>query len=421
MTRNIQLNTEISEARWIENEAEWEVHLISLAPHTGDFSDVDRRERIRMRGENSVYLGESTIRTKILITCAGELVEPNTWPRNVPGSELFRGPIIHSARWRSDIDLREKDIMVIGTGCTSAQLVPSLIQEPYAARSVTQLMRSPPWIMSRPKTPLVWQRYSAIVFRLLPPLALMLRYLLFFYAESTWLNIGMSRLNKWRRECFERKLLSQLRKAIPGKYIDMLTPSYGVGCKRIIVDGGWLDCLKLPNVELTTRPLLSVNERSVVLGPEPADSKSTKTSRSICTKSADVIILANGFETSTYLHRLKVQGIDGVSLQDVWKERGGPSAYLSTAVHGFPNFFMILGPNAVSGHSSAILASENVANYALQLISPILRGEAYRVEIKEEAERSYTAEVQTRTRNKVWQTCRNGYIAQNGWNSSICP
>lgn len=348
-------------------------------------------------------------------------MEPNSWPRDVPGLELFKGPVFHSARWKADIDLNDKDVVVVGAGCTAAQLVPSLMKEPHAPKSVTQLMRSPPWVMPRPQTPHLWKKYASLVFQLLPPLALFLRYVLFFYAESTWLNIGMSRFNKWRRQRFEGNLLSHLQKTVPGKYLTMLTPSFGVGCRRIIIDDGWLDCLSLSNVELTTRPLVSVNERGVVLGPEPSILSPTKNNGGYSTKSADVIILANGFETSTYLHRLKVRGTNGKYLHDVWNERGGPSAYLSTAIHGFPNFFMILGPNAVSGHSSAILASENVANYALQFISLILKGKAETVEIKERAEKDYTAEVQRRSMDKVWQTCKNGYIAPNGWNSSICP
>ncbi|KAL9128333.1 MAG: hypothetical protein Q9217_002962 [Psora testacea] len=398
---NIQLNTEITKAQWLDNEVEWEIHLRTLAPCAGDLSDVDRRAKVASDGRKSIYLKEFAIRTKIFITCAGELVEPSAWPQDIPGLDLFKGPVFHTARWKRDIELKNKDVVVIGAGCTSAQLVPSLIREPHAAGSVLQLMRSPPWVMPRPETPRFWKRHSSAVFRALPPLALLVRYVLFLYAESTWLSIGMSRFNKWRRKCFQQKLLSNLKKAVPEKYLKMLTPTYGVGCRRLIIDSAWLESLNLPNMKLTTRPLLSVKDRSVVLGPDPSISPSARPDGNGCTKSADVIILATGFDTSTYLHRLAVQGVGGKCLHEVWKERGGPSAYLSTAVHGFPNFFMILGPNSVSGHSSAILASENVANYALQLISLVLSGKADRVEVQENAERDYTADVQQRSRDKV--------------------
>ena len=231
----------------------------------------------------------------------------------------------------------------------------------------------------------------------------------------------MDRFSNWRRRRFQRRLLSSLRNTVPNEYLETLTPSSEVGCKRIIVDAEWLECLKLPNMQLSRRPLLSINERSILLGPEPSLSVSTRQIDGRRTENADVIILANGFDTTTYLHRLKIQGAHGKYLDDFWQHRGGPSAYLSTAVPGFPNFFMVLGPNAVSGHSSAMLASENIANYALQFISLVLRGKARTVVVKDKAEREYTAEVQRRSKDKVWQTCKNGYVARNGWNSSICP
>lgn len=405
----------------MEDDAEWEIHLTTLAPFAGDLSDADRRERVRTEGESEIYLEKSTIRTRILISCAGELAEPNSWPRDVPGLELFQGRVFHSARWKEDIDLKNKDVVVVGTGCTSAQLVPSLVEEPFAVKSVTQLMRTPPWIIPRQKAPRLWNKYASLVFHTLPPVMLFFRYMLFLYAESTWLNIGMSRFDKWGRQRYENKLLSYLRKTVPEKYLAMLTPSFGVGCRRVIVDDGWLDSLSLPNVELTTRSLVSVNECRVVLGPEPSISSSTTNNGDLSTLPADVIILANGFETSTYLHRVKIRGRKGKYLHGVWNERGGPSAYLSTAIHGFPNFFMILGPAGVSGHNSAILATENVASYALKFISLILKGKAQTVEIKERADKDYTAEVQRRSMDKVWQTCRGGYIEPNGWNGSVCP
>lgn len=414
---NIQLNTEVSEARWVEQDSEWEVRVTKLVPFTGDLSEFDRQSMIQKHGRSSVYLDTELIRSKILVTCAGELVEPNSWPRDVPGIESFQGDVFHSARWKSDVTLTDKNVVVVGTGCTSAQLVPSLTKAPFAAKSVTQLMRAPPWVMPRPQTPPAWVKHSSIVLKTVPGLGLFLRYFLFLYAESTWLNVGMGWFGQKRRQWFQGRLLSHLKKTVPEKYHEILTPQFGVGCRRIIIDGGWLEFLNLSNVELTTRPLVSVGAQSIVLGPQGPSDGDTET----VTKPADVIILANGFETSTYLHRIKVQGTNGVFLHDVWNGNGGPGAYLSTAVHGFPNFFMVLGPNSVSGHSSAILASENIAGYALNFIKIVLSEEARTVEVRRDAEQEYTAEVQKRSLDKVWQACRNGYIQEGGWNSSICP
>ncbi|GKT58050.1 monooxygenase, flavin-binding [Colletotrichum tofieldiae] len=406
---NIQLSTEVSSARWIENESEWEVKVTNLVPQQGTTATADE-----------------VLRCKVLVTCGGELVEPNLWPRDVPGIGSFQGQVFHSARWNEDVSLTGKDVVVIGAGCTAAQLVPALTRPPFAAKSVTQLMRAPPWVMPRPEAPPPKLMESAsVLLRIVPGLGLFLRFCLFLYAESTWLNVGMGWLGRKRRQWFEQRLLVHLRKTVPQKYQDVLTPRFGVGCRRIIVDGGWLESLSLPNVELTTRPLRSIESHAVVLGPQPGqpqhmDCDDDKAIRPM-KKPADVIILANGFETSTYLHRIKVQGRNGLYLHDVWEANGGPGAYLSTAVHGFPNFFMVLGPNSVSGHSSAILASENVAGYALNFIKLVLSGQARAIEVRMEAEQEYTADVQKRSLDKVWQACKSGYITEGGWNSSICP
>lgn len=210
----------------------------------------------------------------------------------------------------------------------------------------------------------------------------------------------------------------------------MLTPTFDVWCRRIIVDDGWLDCLSLSEdrFQLTTRPLVSVGPRSVILGPSSSKSESGgeetggAAAEAVTEEPADVIVLANRFDTSTYLHRINIRNGEGKSMHDVWRAQGGPGAYISTTVHGFPNFFMVLGPNGVGGHSSVILASENVAGYVLpHFVAKVLCGAARTVEVKEEAERRYTADVQRRSRDKVWQGCRGGYIADSGWNSAICP
>ncbi|KAK8093492.1 FAD/NAD(P)-binding domain-containing protein [Apiospora hydei] len=427
---NIELNTEVSEAQWLPDSAEWEVRITRLVPFTGDLSETERQRRIAQHGRASVYLDEEVVRSKVLITCAGELVEPNAWPANVPGIDKFQGEVMHSARWRDNVDLADKNVVVVGTGCTSAQLVPALLEtssnsnavpasgvlaEKRGPRHVTQLMRTAPWYMARTTPPPAWFNRGITAIQLIPGLGRLFRFLLFLYAESTWLNVGMGPLGVTRRRRFQNSLLDHMRNVVPEKYHSMLTPTFGVGCKRIIIDDGWLDCLSLHDrFELTTRPLVSVGEKSVS-GDEKGASEPL-------TKPADVIILANGFETSTYLHRVTIRNGAGKSLHDVWRAQGGPGAYLSTAVHGFPNFFMVLGPNAVSGHSSAILASENVAGYALRhFVGKVLSGEARTVEVREEAERRYTADVQRRSLDKVWQGCRGGYIAESGWNSSICP
>lgn len=138
---------------------------------------------------------------------------------------------------------------------------------------------------------------------------------------------------------------------------------------------------------------------------------------------ADAIILANGYQTNTWLHPLRVQGRGGIDLQGLWDERGGPQAYMGTAMDKFPNFFIIFGPNTATGHSSVILATENMVNYALKFIAPILKGEVSTYEVKEEAERDWTNTIQAALKETVFQAggCVSWYSTENGWNSIIYP
>ncbi|KAK8135026.1 FAD/NAD(P)-binding domain-containing protein [Apiospora sp. TS-2023a] len=369
-----RLNTEVTEAQWLPDTAEWEVRVTRLVPFACDLSEADRQRRVTQGGRGSIYREAETVRAKVLITCAGELVEPNARPADVPGIENFQGEVMHWARWRDDVDLEYKNVIVVGTGCTSAQLGPTLLETSSSSKAaaVEKKRGHPSW--------------NACYAPAIP---------------STWLNIGTGALGITRRRRFQNSLLGHMRKMVPEKYHAMLTPTFGVGCKRIIIDDGWLDCLSLHDrFELTTRPLVSVGERSVGLGPSP-ESGDEKGATEPLTEPAGVIVLANGFETSTYLHRVTIRNGAGQSLQDIWRVPGGPGAYMSTDVHGFPNLFTVLGPNAVSRHSSAILASENIAGNVLpNFVARVLSGEARTVEVEEDAERWYTADVQRRSRDK---------------------
>jgi cation diffusion facilitator CzcD-associated flavoprotein CzcO len=132
-----RLNTDVRECRWLDSEQVWEVTLQHLMTGVGDLSEHDRAQMIKDNGRAAVYISEETIRAKVLVSCVGGLVEPRAWPENVIGKDKFQGEIFHSARWRYDVDLKNKDVIVVGTGCSAAQFVPRLTTE-YGAKSVTQ-------------------------------------------------------------------------------------------------------------------------------------------------------------------------------------------------------------------------------------------------------------------------------------------
>jgi cation diffusion facilitator CzcD-associated flavoprotein CzcO len=405
----------------------WEVTIRRMIAGMGDVSSKERAKIVKERGEAAVYSETEIVRAKVVISAVGGLVEPKGWPDDIPGIEHFKGPVFHSARWDESVDFTDKNVVVVGTGCSSAQLVPRLPNAPYNARSVTQLMRSPPWVV--PSFPAPggdewWEKNSPKLMNNIPGLLQALRFSIFAGGEAAWFNFfpDTEKAAKNRKK-HEHELLERMKGIVPEKYHEILTPNYGVGCKRRIFDKRWLSSLNDPKIELTTKPLASVKEHSVILGSGviyPPDSKVESPEREV---PADIIVLANGFDTTRWLHPLRVTGKDGKDLVGVMEERGGAQAYQGTAMDGFPNFFMIFGPNTATGHSSVVMASENMINYSLKFIKPILKGEVATVDVKHEAEVEYTAQLQKDLKKTVWLSggCTSWYVTKDGWNSTVYP
>ncbi|KAL8763405.1 MAG: hypothetical protein Q9184_000793 [Pyrenodesmia sp. 2 TL-2023] len=425
----IQFDTDVSELRWLDEEQVWEATLTHMVPGTGDLSRKEKERRIAENGKESVYLRPEIVRARIVCSCAGGLVEPNAWPSSIPGRDTFEGPVFHSARWDHNVPLKDKNVVVIGTGCSAAQFVPLLTKEPYNAKSITQIMRSPPWVVPKPQEPFGrenYKNYSPTVFSTVPGLAFLFRLICFATAEKDWYTIFDD--NSWNhksRKKLEAQMVARMRAMVPEKYHEMLTPDYSIGCKRRLFDAAWYESLNDPKIELTTKPITNVSPHSVTIGPgrqypDPKN-KESRVPTDEETVPADVIILGNGFEVNTWLHPLKIRGKNGEYMQDVWDARGGPQAYLGLAMDGFPNLFIIFGPNTATGHSSVILASENMVEYTIKVIKKILHGEITIAEIKKESEVAWTKTVQERLKRTVFNGgCKNWYQA-DGWNATGYP
>jgi cation diffusion facilitator CzcD-associated flavoprotein CzcO len=427
ITDKIELNTDVEGCKWLEDEQLWEVKLRRMVAGMGDLSSKDRLKVVEEKGEFAVYAETETVKTKVLVSCVGGLVEPRGWPENIPGIENFKGKVFHSARWDETVNFNDKNVVVVGTGCSSAQIVPRLPHAPYNAKSVTQLMRSPPWVVPAAPAPggdAWWEKNGPGLLTYVPGLKELLRFLLFAGAEDQFLKLfPQTPYAEKHRKIYEEKTLTWMRSTVPEKYHEIMTPDYGVGCKRRIFDKRWLKSLNDPTIELTTQPLMRVNENSVVIGPGvtyPANAKEEDfPEKEVPT---DIIVLANGFDVTRWLHPLKVVGKGGKDLVETMEERGGPQAYLGTAMDGFPNFFMMFGPNTATGHTSVVMTIENMVNHSLNFIKLILNGEAKTVDVKHEAEVAYTAEMQRAHKSTVWQSgCVSWYFTENGWNSSVYP
>ena len=429
----IQLNTDVKDCRWLESEQIWALTLQHLVPGAGDLSENDRAKQIKEQGLTAVVVGEEKIRCKILISAIGGLVEPKLLPDNIPGREDFEGPIFHSARWRSDVDLANKDVVVLGAGCSAAQVVPSL-RNICGAKSVMQIMRSPPWVYPKPKNfygNLSIEEWTLWLAKHVPGLNKLARLYLAASNEWQWRIFGSSKFAAMEREKYEARLLQHMKSTVPAKYHEILTPSQPVGCKRRLTDGpqGWFDSLSDPAIELTNLPLVKLSSKSVTLGAErthPPPSNSTNPASNPgqeTTIPADAIILANGFETHQWFHPLEVISRTGKTMQKVWDKRGGPQMYMGTALDGFPNFFTNFGPNTVTGHTSILITSENTVELVLKCIRPVLRGECTTVEVKRKAALEYTNDIQRQLQQTVFHFggCSNWYINKEGYNSVTYP
>lgn len=425
----IQLSTSVQSCRWIVADQEWEVTLDHLAPGVGDMSSIERAEYEKVHGETAAVLRTEIVRAKAVVSCCGGLVEPKQW-NHLPGIDSFQGEIMHTARWDSSVDLHDKNVVIVGTGCSGAQVMPQLVKPQFGAKRVTQLMRSPPWMVPGP-TPdekKVFKKWVPRLSTYIPGFQAAVRRLLFCAVEAEWyaLFAPTEKARAARRKKADQ-LLRYMKKMAPEKYHDILTPDYEVFCKRRVVDDQWYTSLNDDRIELTTQPLTRVNEKTVTIGPgrtyPPASDTSSKHPTEQREIDADVIVMANGYVTNTWLHPLEVIGKDGVSMEKVWDQRGGAQAYLGLAMDGFPNFFIVFGPNTATGHTSVILATENAVDYTLKFVKSILRGDVESWEVTERAERAYTEQTQRELKNSLFNSggCANWYVNESGWNSSTYP
>lgn len=183
-----------------------------------------------------MILRTEKVRAKIVASCVGGFVEPKAFPTDIPGRDSFEGEIIHTARWRPDVDLTGKDVVVIGTGCSAAQVIPQLIKPPYNVKSITQLMRSPPWVAPNILTPegvKKWEEWMPYLFERIPGLNTVVRKLMFSVIEFDFFQVFTNtQFAERRRKVVEDTFMRYMKKTVPEKYHEILTPDYIVGLVR---------------------------------------------------------------------------------------------------------------------------------------------------------------------------------------------
>ncbi|OBK88855.1 cyclohexanone monooxygenase [Mycolicibacter heraklionensis] len=305
----------------------------------------------------------------------------------------FAGTVMHSARWDHSVPIAGAKVAVLGTGSTAAQLLPELAD---VAEKVYSLQRSPTWILPKPD-----RRYTPRerwAFARIPLAKRLYRMRLWLRSES---NIAVIENGSDKTREFTdiaRKLLDntiadeQLRAA--------LTPDHPLGCKRLVFSSDYLPALARPNVEVVTSPARALRSRSVVTedGTE-------------C--EVDVVVCATGYAAADYLGQIEVTGEDAITLKQAWRD--GPRAYLGMAMPGFPNFFMLYGPNTNVGSNSVIFVLEAQARYIVRVLKHLRRTRNSYVAVRPAALADFIAKVDRWMHGTVWTTrCSNYFRAANG-------
>lgn len=328
-----------------------------------------------------------------VITATGVLHHP-TYP-DIPGREDFEGDAFHTSRWKDGLPLKGKRVGVIGTGSTATQITGALVGE-VAHYSLFQ--RTAQWIAPLPQGPIPEEQKA--LFRARPEL-LQSEYERISHENNSKFAAAIVGANPRAYE----KLVEVCKEHLETKVRDpelraKLTPDYAVGCKRLILSENFYDAIQHPNAELVTEPIERIEAKGV----------RTKDGR---LHELDVLVYATGFNTHQLMRPMQVKGQGGRTLDEVWAE--GNRGYLAVTVPGFPNWFMIGGPNSPIGNFSWLLTAERQFGYALRLIEKLRDGNIAEIAPKREAAERFNDEVRAALPGTVWATgCRSWYIDKHG-------
>ncbi|MFL5537555.1 MAG: flavin-containing monooxygenase, partial [Longimicrobiaceae bacterium] len=301
---------------------------------------------------------------QVLVMASGALSDPLI--PDLPGLDDFHGRAFHSARWDHSFDLAGKRVAVVGTGASAIQLVPAI--QPLVEK-LYLFQRTPPWIIPRQQHVLGPRRHR--LYRRFPALQRAVRGAIYLSREA--FVVGFRRPGVMRlAEAVARR---HLEKSIADPVLRAkLTPNWRIGCKRILLSNDYLPALAQPNVEVVTEGIAEVRARSVV----SADGVE---------REVDAIVFGTGFVPTDPPLAPYIRGRGGRSLAEAWA--GSPKAHVGTTVAGFPNFFMLMGPNTGTGHTSVVYIIEAQIEHLLAALRHLDATGAAALEPREEAQEAF--------------------------------
>jgi cation diffusion facilitator CzcD-associated flavoprotein CzcO len=334
----------------------------------------------------------------ILVSGAGILSEPRL--PEIPGIDSFAGTAFHSAQWNHGHELTGRTVAVIGTGASAIQFVPELQKR---VGKLVLFMRTPPWIVPRNDRPLrAWEHG---LYRVFPPAQLALRAISYWFRELLLRGFLKPRDGGYGERLARRQLESQVANAALRA---RLTPHYRMGCKRILISNDFYPALQQANVDLVTDPIAAIRPEGVL------------TTAGVL-HAVDTIIFGTGFNVTEHPIAGRIFGRAGRSLAATWE--GSPKAHLGTTVTGFPNLFILLGPNTAIGHTSALFMIESQIGLIRSALKTMRALGAKSFEPRAEAQASFVSSVDRRMQQTVWLTggCASWYKDRTGRVAALWP
>ena len=338
-----------------------------------------------------------SVRARCLVLGNGALHVPG-FP-DIPGLADFRGPSFHSARWDHAVDLHGKRIAVIGTGASAVQFVPRIAP---IVDKLHLFQRTPPWVVPKPDHPIGPAAHA--LYSRVPGLQRLVRAGLYWQHELRFLAFNNPRLMAVAEPLARRHLHQSVQDPALRA---ALTPRYRMGCKRILPSNDFYAAVTRANVELVTDPI----ERVEPTGVRTRDGQ---------LREVDALVLGTGFRVNEYLSAIEVVGEHGRELSATWQQ--APRTYLGITVAGFPNLFLLMGPNTGLGHNSMIFMIEAQARYAMQAVQAIRDNNLTALAVRPAVQDAFVESLATRYAGTVWASgCRSWYQSPDGRNAALWP
>ncbi len=395
---HIRLNTHVVGARYQSTGQRWAIETMA----SPDLWAYRQRKWLNPGDEldrNDPELPPVTrLATPILISGMGGLSTP-AYPA-IKGADRFKGKQFHSQDWDHEYDLRGKRVAVIGTGASAIQFVPEVAK---VAGHLDLYQRTPPWIVPKPDRAI--SAPEKALFRRVPSAQALLRNSIYWQLEARVLGFVLNprilKLGEMQARRHIRRQISdpELRRKV--------TPDFHFGCKRVLISNNYYPALTQDNVDVLTDGIREIRAHSIVDG-EGVE------------RPVDCLIYGTGFKAQEPIPRGMVFGRAGVDLLDAWQ--AGAEAYKGTTVAGFPNFFMLMGPNTGLGHSSMVYMIESQVQYVLATLRKMKRRGWQTVEVKADVQSRYNASIHAKLGDSVWQSgCKSWYVNEHGRNTTLWP